>query len=156
MKYSKPCHAFTPVYNRRDMLRMSAAGFCSLALAALLDEEARAANPLSPRNPHFEARAKRVIFLFMHGGPSQVDTFDYKPLLERDHGKPLPFSKPRVFSAATGNLLKSPFSFKQHGESGTWVSSIFPQIDETVDDICMINSMHGSNSRQSSLPILQS
>ena len=83
----------------------------------------------------------------MHGGPSQVDTFDYKPLLERDHGKPLPFSKPRVFSAATGNLLKSPFSFKQHGESGTWVSSIFPQIAETVDDICMINSMHGSNSR---------
>ena len=147
MKYSKPCHAFTPVYNRRDMLRMSAAGFGSLALAALLDEEARAANPLSPRNPHFEARAKRVIFLFMHGGPSQVDTFDYKPLLERDHGKPLPFSKPRVFSAATGNLLKSPFSFKQHGESGTWVSSIFPQIAETVDDICMINSMHGSNSR---------
>ena len=67
-------------------------------------------------------RAKRVIFLFMHGGPSQVDTFDYKPLLERDNGKPLPFDKPRIQFAQTGNLLKSPWKFAQHGESGAWES----------------------------------
>ena len=104
----RACNQFTPVLTRRDMLRVSSAGFGSLALASLLQEEASAAGPLAPRKPHFPARAKQVIFLFMHGGPSQVDTFDYKPLLERDHGKPLPFSKPRVFSAMTGNLLKSP------------------------------------------------
>jgi hypothetical protein len=129
------------------MLRMSSAGFGSLALASLLDQEARAENPLSVKQPHFRARAKRVIFLFMHGGPSQVDTFDYKPLLERDHGKPLPFSKPRVFSSTTGNLLKSPWRFKQHGESGAWISALFPEVAKCADDLCIINSMHGSNSR---------
>lgn len=95
----------------------------------------------------FEPRAKRIIFLFMHGGPSQVDTFDYKPLLERDNGQPLPFDKPRVFSSETGNLLKSPWSFQQYGESGLWVSEIFPHVAQHVDKLCMINSMHGSNSR---------
>ena len=83
----------------------------------------------------------------MHGGPSQVDTFDYKPLLARDHGKPLPFAKPRVFSAQTGNLLKSPFQFRQYGQSGAWVSDLFPNVANCVDDLCIINSMHGSNSR---------
>ena len=83
---SRPCNQFTPVVSRRDMLRLSSAGFGSLALASLLQDEVSAANPLAPRKPHFPARANRVIFLFMHGGPSQVDTFDYKPLLERDHG----------------------------------------------------------------------
>ena len=129
------------------MLRISSAGFGSLALASLLDEEARAESPLAVKQPHFPARAKRVIFLFMHGGPSQVDTFDYKPLLERDHGKPLPFSKPRVFSSTTGNLLKSPWQFKQHGESGAWISALFPEVAKCADDLCIINSMHGSNSR---------
>src|SRR5262245_58939719 len=121
---------------RRDWLQQSAAGFGSLALAGLLSsEDARAAasgrdeaNPLASRAPHFAPRARRVIFLFMHGGPSQVDTFDYKPLLERDHGKPLPFAKPRVFSSATGNLLKSPWPFQQHGECGAWVSELFPHV----------------------------
>ena len=98
---------------RREMLRTSGAGFGGLALAALLGEEARASQPLEVKPPHFAPKAKRVIFLFMHGGPSQVDTFDYKPLLERDHGKPLPFAKPRVFSATTGALLKSPWKFKR-------------------------------------------
>jgi hypothetical protein len=135
---------------RREMLRSSAAGFGSLALAGLLADEAAAAargNPLAPRPPHFPARAKRVIFLFMHGGPSQVDTFDYKPLLERDHGKPLPFAKPRVVSSQTGNLLKSPWKFQQHGQSGAWVSQLFPHTAGVVDELCIINSMHGSNSR---------
>jgi len=104
-------------------------------------------DPLAPRAPHFPAKAKRVIFLFMHGGPSQVDTFDYKPKLTADDGKPLPFPKPRVVSSETGNLLKSPFAFKQHGQSGAWVSELFPHIATRVDDLCFIKSMHGSNSR---------
>ena len=148
------CNDFTPVHSRREMLKTCAAGFGGLALAGLMTDEARAdvaretrANPLAVRPSHFPAKAKRVIFLFMHGGPSQVDTFDYKPLLERDHGKPLPFDKPRVFSAPTGNLLKSPFAFKQYGESGAWVSDIFPHVGSCVDDLCIINGMHGSNSR---------
>ena len=136
--------------SRREMLRGSAGGFAGLALAALLAEEAAAgarATPLAPRWPHYPARAKRVIFLFMHGGPSQVDTFDYKPLLARDHGKPLPFAKPRVVSSQTGNLLKSPWKFQQHGQSGAWVSELFPHTAGVADELCFIHSMHGSNSR---------
>src|ERR1700748_84927 len=132
---------------RRDMLRQSGTGFGGLALAALRGAESRAGDPLAPRPPHFPARAKRVIFLFMHGGPSQVDTFDHKPLLERDHGKPLPFAKPRVVSSQTGNLLASPFKFQRYGQSGIAVSELFPHLAGCVDDMCMINSMHGSNSR---------
>src|SRR5215218_5514097 len=86
---------------RRELLRRSSVGFGSLALAGLLADEAKAADPLAPRRPHFPAKAKRVIFLFMHGGPSQIDTFDYKPLLKRDHGKPLPFARPKVVSSET-------------------------------------------------------
>jgi hypothetical protein len=163
------CHRFETPLNRRQMLRSSATGFGYLALADLLSqtagtgpssvhaaeaalgpdasETARSTHPLAPRATHFPARAKRVIFLFMHGGPSQIDTFDHKPLLSRDHGKPLPFPKPRVFSSQTGNLLRSPWKFSQHGESGTWVSELFPHVARQVDDLCVINSMYGSNSR---------
>jgi hypothetical protein len=131
--------------SRRDLLRVSSAGFGGLALAGLLG--ASDANPLAPRPPHFPPRAKRVIFLFMHGGPSQVDTFDYKPLLRRDHGKPLPFAKRKVVSSETFNLLQSPWEFQQYGESGAWVSDLFPQVARHVDDLCFIKSMWGSNSR---------
>jgi hypothetical protein len=123
-------------------------GFGSLALASLLADEtaANAAHdPLAPRRPHLAPRANRVIFLFMKGGPSHVDTFDPKPLLDRDDGKPLPFAKPRVQFAATGNLLRSPWKFRQHGESGIWVSELFPRLAEHVDDLCMIHSVHGTN-----------
>jgi hypothetical protein len=135
--------------SRRDLLRVSSTGFGSLALAGLMAEQAQAdaANPLSIKPPHFAPRAKRVIFLFMHGGPSQVDTFDYKPLLKRDHGKPLPFARPKVVSSETFNLLQSPWEFKQYGQSGMWVSDLFPEVAKLVDDICFIKSMHGSNSR---------
>ena len=140
-----------PKLTRREMLTHSGCGFGALALSALLQQEARAnsamALPLSPKLSHFAARAKQVIFLFMHGGPSQVDTFDYKPQLIKDHGKPLPFNKPRVFSSQTGNLLKSPWDFKQYGQCGAWVSDLFPHVAEHVDDLCIINGMHGSNSR---------
>ncbi len=143
-------------WSRRDLLRASSAGFGAVALAGLLGEQQlhsaptagnAAAGPLAVKSPHFPARAKRVIFLFMHGGPSQVDTFDYKPLLKRDHGKPLPFKRPQVVSSETFNLLKSPWEFKQHGQSGMWVSELFPEISKRVDDVCFIKSMHGSNSR---------
>jgi len=135
-----------PRLSRRAMLKQTAAGFGSLALAGLLAEQTQA-DSKSPGVAHFPPRARRVIFLFMHGGPSQVDTFDYKPQLERDHGKPLPFPKPRVVSSATGNLLKSPWKFRRHGRSGAWVSELFPEIATCVDDLCIIHSMHCSNSR---------
>ena len=159
------CHDNEPLISRRGLLRGTAAGFGYLALADLLTGTSRAAggdsasghappgaraneaSPLAPKAPHFAPRAKRVIFLFMHGGPSQVDTFDYKPLLQRDHGKPLPFAKPRVVSSQTGNLLKSPWKFARHGQSGLWVSELFPHVARSVDQLCVINSMHASNSR---------
>jgi hypothetical protein len=81
----------------------------------------------------------------MSGGPSQVDTFDPKPLLTRDDGKPLPFAKPRVQFNSTGNLLKSPWEFKQYGESGLWVSDLFPHLAKRVDDLCLVHSIHGTN-----------
>ncbi len=130
------------------MLRSSAVGFGSLALASMLSSESGAteqAEPLAAREPMFPARAKRVIFLFMKGGPSHLDTFDPKPLLTRDDGKPLPFDKPRVQFASTGNLLKSPWSFRQYGESGAWVSELFPHVATHVDDLCLIHSLHGTN-----------
>ena len=141
--------------SRRELLRQSGVGFGSLALSSLLADESRAnpvvtaathdLDPLAPKPSHFFARAKRVIFLFMTGGPSQVDTFDPKPLLDRDDGKPLPFAKPRVQFNATSNLLKSPWKFQQYGESGLPVSELFPHVAGCVDDLCMIHSMHGTN-----------
>lgn len=135
--------------SRRALLSQSAVGFGSLALASLLADESAGqtppANPLAPKSPHFPARAKRVIFLFMTGGPSQVDTFDPKPLLTRDDGQPLPFAKPRVQFNSTGNLLKSPWEFKQHGQSGVWVSDLFPHVARQADDLCLIHSVHGTN-----------
>ncbi|MDB5313577.1 MAG: hypothetical protein JWO38_7779 [Gemmataceae bacterium] len=137
--------------HRRDLLRTSALGFGWLALADLLAAAEPAprlsSDPLAPRPAHFPAKAKRVIFLFMHGGPSQVDTFDYKPKLTADDGKPLPFPKPRVVSSQTGNLLRSPWAFKQYGQGGAWVSDLFPNLAKCVDDLCFVKSTHGSNSR---------
>ena len=137
--------------SRRQMLRNASAGFGALALHGLLGLESRGAihsqGPLSPKQPHFKPKAKRVIFLFMHGGPSHVDTFDYKPLLTRDDGKPLPFAKPRIVSSPTDNLLASPWKFRQYGQSGLWASDLFPHVAKHVDKLCMLNAMHGSNSR---------
>ena len=126
---------------RREMLQQSALGFGSLALTSLLQAE----NPLAAKRPHFRPRAKRVIFLFMKGGPSQVDTFEHKPLLQRDHGKPLPFDKPKVTFAKTGNLLASPWKFKPYGQCGHMVSELFPHVARHVDDICFIHGAHGTN-----------
>jgi hypothetical protein len=127
-----------PLVSRRVALRQSALGFGFLAFADLL----RGADAPAP---HFTPRAKRVIFLFMKGGPSHLDTFDPKPLLDRDHGKPYPGARPRVTFAKTGSLLKSPWAFKKHGQSGIPVSELFPHVAGCVDDLCLIHSLHGTN-----------
>ena len=140
--------------SRRRLLQSAATGFGYLAFTAMMADQmaeesrgaAAAADALGPATALLPARAKRVIFMFMKGGPSQVDTFDHKPLLDRDDGKPLPFPKPRVQFAPTNNLLKSPWKFRPYGQSGIEVSELFPHVAECVDDICFINSMHGSNS----------
>ncbi len=130
--------------SRRRLLQDTALGFGGLALSALVAESA-SAGPV--QTPHFAPRARRVIFVFLHGGPSQVDTFDHKPLLDRDHGKPLPFAKPRIVSSPTGNLLKSPWEFRPRGRCGIPVSDLFPLLGDQADRLCFINSMWGSNSR---------
>ena len=139
---------------RRDWLRRSAAGFGHLALLGMLGAERRAEGVVVPdlvgggpggRGFHFAPRAKRVLFLLMKGGPSHVDTFDPKPLLQRDDGKKYPFEEPRVKFAQTGALLKSPWSFKQHGQSGLPVSELFPNVARHVDDLCVVRSLHGTN-----------
>jgi hypothetical protein len=134
--------------SRRDALRLAACGFGQVALLGLLGEESRSApstNPLSPKQPHFEARAKRVIFLFMHGGVSHVDSFDHKPKLAEMNGQPLPIPKPKFEFAPTGNLLASPWKFSKFGQSGIEVSELFPEIGGCIDDICVIRSMNGGD-----------
>jgi hypothetical protein len=136
---------------RRQWLRSTALGFGYLAFQSLLEsvqaEELAwsASNPLAPKAPHFPPRAKRIVFLFMKGGPSHVDTFDPKPLLQRDDGKPPPFELPRVVFAPQGNLLKSPWRFHQYGESGLSVSELFPHVAQHADRLCVLRSLHGSN-----------
>jgi hypothetical protein len=134
--------------SRRSLLQRSAGGFGYLALQSLLaaeSERTAPGNPLAPKTLGFPARAKRIVFLFMKGGPSHVDTFDPKPLLQRDAGKPYPFEQPRVQFAATGKLLKSPWSFTQHGQSGLPVSELFPHVARHVDELCVLRSLHGTN-----------
>ena len=152
MKFLRP----TPLSSRRQMLQRVGTGLGSIGLASLLADErllgapaesADAAatgsprSPLAVKPPHFPARAKRVIHLFMNGGPSQVDTFDPKPQLDKYHGERPPASDLKT-ERQTGGLMKSPFKFARHGESGIEVSEIFPHIASCIDDICVIRSMH--------------
>src|SRR2546426_2884963 len=146
--------AFGAPLNRRQMLRNFASGFGMLGLAGLLADDfiasvlaqdAAASNPLSLRPPHFPPKAKRVIFLFMSGGPSHVDTFDPKPRLASDNGKALPFEKPKLERTKTGNILASPYSFKKYGRAGIEVSELFPHLATCVDDMCIIRSMVADN-----------
>ena len=135
--------------SRRAWLRAAGLGFGSIGLSALLAQESLADgqdpnNPLAPRAPHFAPKAKRVIFLFMHGGPSSIDTFDPKERLERDNGKPLPIKRPLAFDrSAPGPLMKSPWKFRPGGKSGVPVSDLFPNVRDCVDDMCIIRSMVG-------------
>ncbi len=134
--------------HRRRLLQTAALGFGHLAFQALLHRDAQAATGASSQTaqpPMFPARARRIVFLFMKGGPSHVDTFDPKPLLNRDHGKPLPFDLPRVTFAKQGALLRSPWSFRRCGESGLPVSELFPHVSRHVDNLCILRSLHGTN-----------
>ncbi len=133
------CGRFLPTpLTRRDMLLRCANGFGAVALSALLAEECH-----SSIVPHFPARARNVIFLYMDGGPSQVDTFDYKPILEKYHGRD-PHSifkvEPTQFNNV-GKVMASPWKFRKHGQSGLWVSELFPHVAECIDDLCIIRSM---------------
>jgi hypothetical protein len=124
--------------SRRDLLKGASCGFGYMAFAGLSTMAAEAEKgPLAPKAPHFGAKAKRVIFLCMRGGPSHVDTFDYKPQLAKDDGKP-----GRTRGGRGGTLLGSPWEFSQHGESGLWISELFPEVAKHADDMCVINGMN--------------
>ena len=156
------CQRFQPApFSRRDLLRRCALGFGGVALQALMHEEAMAAvsslpsGPLAPRTPHFAPRAINVIFLYMDGGPSQVDTFDYKPHLEKYHGRDprevIGELAPTQFDNV-GKVLKSQWAFKQRGRSGAWVSDLFPHLadPEVIDEIAFIKSMTSKFSEHTS------
>lgn len=138
------------LFSRRRMLQTASVGFGHLAMTAMLHQSSAAAAPADNSDSawgrhHFAPRAKRVIFLFMKGGPSHMDTFDFKPQLQKDDGKDLPFEKPRVQFAATGKLMASPWKFQHYGECGIQVSELFPHVAKCVDDICFLHSLHGTN-----------
>src|SRR5262249_39360697 len=158
MTHSVHCGRRAIVESRRAFLCKSAHGFGTLALAHLLAAErmtagraataAGAINPLAARPPHFAAKARSVILLYMTGGPSQVDTFDPKPRLRQLDGQPLPESfrsgdlKLQFMKATDGKLMGSPFPFRKHGESGLEISSIFPRLAEHADDLAVVRSCY--------------
>ena len=132
---------------RRESLRQTACGFGGLALAGLCADSAAAANSLAAKKPHLPAKAKRIIFLFMQGGPSHVDTFDYKPLLEKENGKKMPFDDARTIAnsgkrGTSQRVMKSPWKFKQYGQSARWASDLFQNTAQHIDKLCFIHSMH--------------
>jgi len=146
-----PEHYVTSYRSRRDFLTKAGGGFGMLALSALLEQEKLRAttaevNPLAPKPPHFPAKAKHVIYLFMHGGPSHLDTFDPKPLLQKLNGQRLPPSLQNVrlqfTNAAEAPLLASQRKFQKFGESGIEISDLFPNVARLVDDLAVIRSCH--------------
>jgi hypothetical protein len=135
-----------PRISRRHLLRTAANGFGLLGLAGLLAEaQGAATNPLAVKAAHHPPRAKRIIFLFMSGGPSHVDLFDPKPRLAKDHGKPLPFEKPKLARTTTENLMACPFPFRPAGRSGIAVSSLLPHLATCIDDLCVLRSVVADN-----------
>ena len=137
-----------PLFSRRAALKVAGCGFGYLALAALANSKAQAAvNPLAARPPQFPAKAKRVIFLFMQGGVSHVDSFDYKPRLTKDDGQKIQFDDDRLLAntgtaASSQRVMKPMWDFSQHGQCGRWASTLFPEITKHVDDLCFIHSLH--------------
>src|SRR5437868_1776305 len=141
-----------PAYpTRRAFLRRAGGGFGMLACAGLLHEQGlitsagaaeAAINPLAARQPHFAPKARAVIWLFINGGPSHVDTWDYKPELEKRDGQELKGFDPNTgfFNGQVGPIMKSPFKFRQHGQSGAWVSEIFPAMARHVDKMAFLHS----------------
>ncbi len=150
-----PLQTNTRPVTRREALQRGGMGFGALALSGLMSElgllnESKAAsplapahsgiNPLMPKAPPLPAKAKRVVHLFMNGGPSHVDTFDPKPMLTKYHGKPVPSSRPT--ERKTGAAFASPFKFQRYGQSGLEVSDLFKYTAEFADDLCVVRSMH--------------
>ena len=136
---------FQSPMSRRAALRRIGGGFGMVGFSALAGLQAAsstpAPGPLNVKTPHFPARAKNIIFLFLNGGVSHIDTFDPKPMLDKYHGQPLPGGNPQT-SNTTGNLMRSPFKFQKYGQSGLEVSEIFPLVGECADDLCVIRSMY--------------
>lgn len=135
------------LFTRRDALRSTACGFGYLALAGLTSQEAQASeNPLAPKSPHHEPKAKRVIFIFMQGGPSHVDTFDYKPTLRERDGEMRSFDDARTFARTRAvvqhRVMNTLWRFRRYGECGHWVSDLFPHIGSHVDDLCFVQGLH--------------
>ncbi|MFO0852161.1 MAG: DUF1501 domain-containing protein [Gemmataceae bacterium] len=129
---------------RRELLARTGTGLGTLALAGLMADDARGStDPLAPKAPHFKPRAKRVIHVYLNGGPSQVDTFDPKPMLAKYAGKPLPHGHLST-ERATGAALPSPFRFKKHGRSGIEISELFEKTAAHADDLCVVRSMHAN------------
>jgi len=141
------CFQFERMTTRRDMLKRSGGGFASLALTAMLGSQIptlafASDNPLAAKQPHFAPRAKRIIFLFMWGGPSHVDLFDPKPVLNQQAGKPLQGSSVGHPSPNLGTVMGTPFRFRQHGTGGVWISELFPHLSKHADRLCVVRSMH--------------
>ena len=132
--------------SRREWLAQTSCGFGALALAGLAAQDARAANPLAAKAGHHPAKAKRVIFLFMQGGVSQVDSYDYKPALDKEDGKQFKFDDARVIAntgmrGSTQRVMKPLWKFARRGASGKWASDLFPEVNGVIDDLCFIHSM---------------
>src|SRR3954465_1742184 len=148
---SHHCGRYEKFANRRDFLKKAGAGFGMLALADLLGadhllaadaESARGPEPMAPRPSHFPAKAKSIIWLFMEGAPSSVDLFDPKPELTKRDGQRITID---VFNGNPGPLMKSPFSFKQYGQSGAWVCEKYPNVAKHVDDFAFIKSLYSES-----------
>jgi len=125
--------SFRPIVSRRSILKSAGAGFAHLALAGLLGQQCLAANPLLPKSPHFTPRAKKIIFIFMEGAMSGIDTFDYKPEVQNNDGKTGP---------GGGRVTASKFKFKQYGETGSWFSELMPNIATHADKFCWLRGLH--------------
>src|SRR5579872_7522355 len=139
---------------RRQLLSRLGNGFAALGLAGVLGEEsaraqggmaAAATMPMAVKAPQFPAKARRVIFLFMNGGPSHVDTFDPKPMLTKYHGKPLPKTMVKTGRPSGGKLMQSPFKTRRFGKSGIEATEIYPEIGSCIDDLCILRGMYTDN-----------
>ncbi|MGH9765974.1 MAG: DUF1501 domain-containing protein, partial [Blastocatellia bacterium] len=158
MKTRNPFQILQPQpMTRRELIFHAGAGFSGLALTSLLDRDnllaaepqRKRANPLAAKPSMFPAKAKSVIFLFMYGGVSHVDTFDPKSDLTRHHGKPMNKGKVDVFFGNPGNLMASPYKFKKHGQCGTEVSELYPHLAQKVDDLCLVRSVYTTSNNHS-------
>src|SRR3989442_1063360 len=151
MKTSCHCGRFAaPPMSRREMLLQCANGFGAIALMALLGDKSfaspapsapAAAGHMAPRPPHYPPKARNVIFLYMDGGPSQVDTFDPKPRLQAEHGQAFKMKMEPTQFNNNGHTLGSPWTFKHYGQSGIAVSELFPHVARCADELCVIRSM---------------